>query len=63
MNIRGDAADVSMLHRAALEAGVYMAPRGMLCISTPMDDAVVSELLARLAVAVEAAASRVPVAP
>ena len=63
VNIRGDAADVSMLHRAALEAGVYMAPRGMLCISTPMDDAVVSELLARLAVAVEAAASRVPVAP
>jgi hypothetical protein len=35
----------------------------MLCISTAMDDAVVDELLARLAVAVDAAASRVPVAP
>ena len=27
------------LHRAALEEGVYMAPRGELCVSTAMDDA------------------------
>jgi glutamate-1-semialdehyde 2,1-aminomutase len=35
-------------HAAALEEGVYLAARGMLSISTPMDDTVVDEALNRL---------------
>ena len=52
MNVRGDAGELLALHRAALDAGLYIAPRGMLCVSTAMDDAVVDEAIARLEEAV-----------
>jgi glutamate-1-semialdehyde 2,1-aminomutase len=55
LNLRGAPAVVSQLHRAALEEGLYIAPRGMLCISTPMDEGVVDEALVRLQRAVERA--------
>jgi glutamate-1-semialdehyde 2,1-aminomutase len=57
MNVRGDVNEVAALHRAALENGLYMAPRGMLCTSTAMDDAVIDEVVALLEPVV-AAASR-----
>jgi glutamate-1-semialdehyde 2,1-aminomutase len=56
MNIRGDAGELGRLHRAALDAGVYMAPRGMLCTSTAMDEGVVDEALERIGEAVAAVA-------
>ena len=42
------------LHRAALEEGVYMAPRGELCVSTAMDDQVIDLALGRLDAALRA---------
>ena len=58
LNLRGDSTVVSHLHRAALREGVYMAPRGMLCISTPMDEGVIDEALVRLQRAVDWARRR-----
>jgi glutamate-1-semialdehyde 2,1-aminomutase len=55
LNLRGAPTVVSQLHRAALEEGLYIAPRGMLCISTPMDEGVVDEALVRMQRAVERA--------
>jgi glutamate-1-semialdehyde 2,1-aminomutase len=49
VNVRGAADDVARLHRAALALGVYMAPRGLLNISTPMDERTVDDALAILA--------------
>jgi glutamate-1-semialdehyde 2,1-aminomutase len=60
MNIRGEAAGVRALHRAALESGVFMAPRGMICISTVMDEAVIDEVMARLEATVDLAGNRAP---
>ena len=62
MNVRGDAAHLSNLHQAALDAGIYMAPRGMLCTSTAMDDAVIDQAIGRLEEAI-AAAARIVDAP
>ena len=47
MNLRGDPRDLSELHKAALDEGVYMAPRGMICVSTVMDDDVIDNVSAR----------------
>ncbi len=52
MNVRGDGTELAAFHRAALEAGCYIAPRGMLCVSTAMDDAVIDAAIERLAGAV-----------
>jgi glutamate-1-semialdehyde 2,1-aminomutase len=52
MNVRGDAGELLALHHAALDAGLYIAPRGMLCVSTAMDDAVIDEAIVRLEEAV-----------
>jgi glutamate-1-semialdehyde 2,1-aminomutase len=48
MNLRGEARALEALHSAALDEGIYMAPRGMLCISTPMDEGIVDEALGRM---------------
>jgi glutamate-1-semialdehyde 2,1-aminomutase len=40
---------LAQLHRACLNERVYLAPRGMLNLSTAMDDAVVDELVERMA--------------
>lgn len=52
MNMRGSSADLTRLHRAALDVGLYFAPRGMLCISTPMDEDVIEVVSARFEQAV-----------
>jgi glutamate-1-semialdehyde 2,1-aminomutase len=55
----GDFAEtLARFHLAALDEGVYLAARGMLNTSTPMDDAVVDESLSRLARAVERISAR-----
>ena len=61
LNLGGDAAAVSAVHRAALEEGLYIAPRGMMCISTPMDEGVVDEALARMAQAIARAQHQVAI--
>src|SRR5437762_4670624 len=40
-----DPATMARLHRAALEEGLYTAQRGMMNISTPMDDAVIGRVI------------------
>jgi glutamate-1-semialdehyde 2,1-aminomutase len=60
MNLRGDPDDLSLLHRAALDAGVFMAPRGMMCVSTVMDDAVIDEVIARLKQAIVVVSAEIP---
>ncbi len=47
-------------HRAALRNGLFFAPRGLLCLSTPMDDAVVDDVLERFAATLAAVAGHVP---
>jgi len=48
--IEAEAADdLADLHRSALLSGVYMAPRGLMCISTPMDEGVVDTVIERMA--------------
>lgn len=44
---------LSSFHRAALEEGVYLAPRGMLNVSTAMDQEIVEDALSRLGRAAE----------
>jgi glutamate-1-semialdehyde 2,1-aminomutase len=39
---------LARMHRACLNEGVYLAPRGMLNLSTAMDDGVVDELVERM---------------
>jgi glutamate-1-semialdehyde 2,1-aminomutase len=41
------------LHRAALEEGVYLAPRGLMSVSTPMDASTIDEVTERLGRAIE----------
>jgi hypothetical protein len=41
------------LHRAALEEGVYLAPRGLMSVSTPMDASTIDEVAERLGRAIE----------
>lgn len=43
-----DAADLVDLHLSALLSGLFMAPRGLMCMSTPMDDLVVDEIADRM---------------
>jgi len=48
--IEAEAADdLADLHLSALLSGVYMAPRGLMCISTPMDEGVVDTVIERMA--------------
>lgn len=46
------AAELERLHLATLLCGLYMAPRGLICVSTPMSDGVIDEAVARMAQAV-----------
>jgi glutamate-1-semialdehyde 2,1-aminomutase len=48
VNLRGPLDLLLAMHAAALDEGVYMAPRGLLCVSTPMDDAILDEVLGSL---------------
>ena len=41
-----NAPDPLVFHRACLEEGLYIAPRGSMNVSTPMDDEVVAEIVA-----------------
>lgn len=45
--------DLLGLHLSALLSGIFMAPRGLMCVSTPMTDSVVDEVIARMAEAVQ----------
>ena len=42
-----DCGDSDAFHRACLEEGLYIAPRGSMNLSTPMDEAVLDEIVAR----------------
>jgi glutamate-1-semialdehyde aminotransferase len=42
-----DCGDPLGFHRACLEEGLYIAPRGSMNLSTPMDDAVLDEVVER----------------
>ena len=44
--LQANAPDVLGLHRACLEEGLYIAPRGSMNLSTVMDDAVLDEIVA-----------------
>ncbi len=46
---------LDVVHRACLEEGVYFARRGMLNVSTAMDDAVVDDVIRRFACALDRA--------
>lgn len=46
-----DPSSQAAFHRAGLQAGVYLAPRGLMTISTPMDGSVIDEVAGRLEVA------------
>jgi glutamate-1-semialdehyde 2,1-aminomutase len=58
--------DLAGLHRAALEEGVYLAPRGLMSVSTAMDAATIQDVIERMGRAVARAvrgselAARVP---
>lgn len=39
---------LTSFHRLALDEGVYLAPRGLIALSTPMDDGIVDLVVARL---------------
>jgi glutamate-1-semialdehyde 2,1-aminomutase len=47
----------SQFHRSALEEGVFLAPRGLVNISTAMDDDIVEDIAERLRTAAERVAS------
>jgi glutamate-1-semialdehyde 2,1-aminomutase len=50
--------DPLAFHRACLEEGLYIAPRGSMNLSTPMDEAVLDEIAARWDRAIARAASK-----
>jgi glutamate-1-semialdehyde 2,1-aminomutase len=50
---RADASLKRALHMALLLEGVFAAPRLMCCISTPMDDATVDDIVARFGRAID----------
>jgi glutamate-1-semialdehyde 2,1-aminomutase len=47
--LRSDTAEMTLLHLAGMNHGLYFAPRGMLTLSTPLDNAAVDDILARFA--------------
>jgi glutamate-1-semialdehyde 2,1-aminomutase len=52
-----DTADPLAFHRACLEEGLYIAPRGNMNLSTPMDEALLDEVVERWRRAIDRAAS------
>jgi glutamate-1-semialdehyde 2,1-aminomutase len=52
--------DPLAFHRACLEEGLYVAPRGSMNLSTPMDEAVLDEVVGRWQRAVARVASKTP---
>jgi glutamate-1-semialdehyde 2,1-aminomutase len=46
---RADGAAMSRFHLACLSEGVFFAPRGLMCLSTVMDEALISEVVDRMA--------------
>jgi glutamate-1-semialdehyde 2,1-aminomutase len=53
--LRGDTAEIALLHLAGMNHGLYFAPRGMLALSTPLDHTAIDDIVARFAAAFEAA--------
>jgi len=51
--LRTDAAEITAFHLAALNHGVFMAPRGLLVLSTVLDDDLADEAADRLSLALE----------
>ncbi len=51
--LRTDAAEITAFHLAALNHGVFMAPRGLLALSTVLDDDLADEAADRLSLALE----------
>lgn len=52
--LQADAADdLGDLHLSALVSGLFIAPRGLICISTPMDESVIDEVVDRMTEAVQ----------
>jgi glutamate-1-semialdehyde 2,1-aminomutase len=49
--LRSDTAEIALLHLAGMNHGLYFAPRGMLTLSTPLDDAAIDDMTARFAAA------------
>jgi glutamate-1-semialdehyde 2,1-aminomutase len=49
---RADQKSAALLHLACLNEGLFLARRGLMCTSTPMDDSTVDEVLQRLRAAV-----------
>lgn len=49
--LRSDTAEIALLHLAGMNHGLYFAPRGMLTLSTPLDDAAIDDMIARFAAA------------
>jgi glutamate-1-semialdehyde 2,1-aminomutase len=45
--LQADCADPDGFHRACLEEGLYIAPRGSMNLSTPMDEAVLDQIVER----------------
>ena len=56
-DINPGSAFLKRLHRAALEQGIFFAGRGLICISTPMDETVIDEALEAMAKAVATVSS------
>jgi glutamate-1-semialdehyde 2,1-aminomutase len=52
--LRGDTVAIALLHLAGMNHGLYFAPRGMLALSTPLDDTAVDDIVARFAAAFDA---------
>ncbi len=49
--LRTDAEAMSRFHLACLSQGVFFAPRGLMCVSTVMDDDVITETIERVSLA------------
>lgn len=47
-------------HRLALEEGIYMAPRGLIALSTPMDDEIIDIALSKFDLAVQRLNAELP---
>jgi glutamate-1-semialdehyde 2,1-aminomutase len=58
LHVHLPAGELHALHAAALAEGLYMAPRGQMSISTPMDDALVDAGIAAFARAADRVAER-----
>jgi glutamate-1-semialdehyde 2,1-aminomutase len=52
--LRGDTAEMALVHLAGMNHGLYFAPRGLLALSTPLDDTAVDDIVERFAATFDA---------